>query len=423
VPFRAHRFAYGFLPMVIRICVVGLLSCSCVGPCVSSPTRLSEETSRVAAITAGSLESRGDLPYITWTKIPLTSGSSCRRQISCGHWDSVKMSITCLVNSRASLSLGLVFTYIRVPLNGLRLSINSLRCFDVSDLGALSFAISRFNSAVRCSATAARALAIAARSNANAASFWASLSRMSLNVWRSRSASLTLASTYPSAMTPSTIRIHPANAKSFRQSGVSAGQVTKKLRRSRLLRNISLISNHSSGPSRASPTPTIQVAANSKPNHTSLVCWRSALMRSSIALLNPGGSIGPDADSDARRAIQPISIALLMVAHRTASEIAVIVAGTRFPPLKVGNFLAARIAAAMSTTRFRPSSIQSGSSCHCFFACCAIWAITVSRCATAAGSSNKALSSEAGTITAIPLFPGLLASGVSSRSAFCSPSP
>jgi hypothetical protein len=43
-------------------------------------------------------------------------------------------------------------------------------------------------------------------------------------------------------------------------------------------------------------------------------------------------------------------------AHRTASAMALMVAGTRFPPSYWHSFRAARIAAAISKTRFRPSS-------------------------------------------------------------------
>lgn len=46
-------------------------------------------------------------------------------------------------------------------------------------------------------------------------------------------------------------------------------------------------------------------------------------------------------------------------AQRTASAIADLVAGTLFPPSKPDSFLAARIDAAISKTRLRPSSIQS----------------------------------------------------------------
>jgi hypothetical protein len=47
-------------------------------------------------------------------------------------------------------------------------------------------------------------------------------------------------------------------------------------------------------------------------------------------------------------------------AHRTESAMALTVAGTRFPPSHCASFLAAKIDAAISSTRFRPSSILGG---------------------------------------------------------------
>jgi hypothetical protein len=55
-------------------------------------------------------------------------------------------------------------------------------------------------------------------------------------------------------------------------------------------------------------------------------------------------------------------------AHRTASEIADRVAGTLFPPSNGDSFRAAKIAAAMSRTRLRPSSIPAYYSFRLFFA-------------------------------------------------------
>ncbi len=54
---------------------------------------------------------------------------------------------------------------------------------------------------------------------------------------------------------------------------------------------------------------------------------------------------------------QRSSIAFMISsAHRTASAIALIVAGSLFPPSNCANFRAARILAAISSTRLRPSS-------------------------------------------------------------------
>ncbi len=54
-----------------------------------------------------------------------------------------------------------------------------------------------------------------------------------------------------------------------------------------------------------------------------------------------------------------ISHLSLAMAHRTPSEIAATVAGTRFPPSHCASFRAARIAAIIPMTRFLPSSIDS----------------------------------------------------------------
>jgi hypothetical protein len=47
---------------------------------------------------------------------------------------------------------------------------------------------------------------------------------------------------------------------------------------------------------------------------------------------------------------------MISSAHRTASEIAATVAGTRFPPSYCESFRAARMVAAINNTRLRPSS-------------------------------------------------------------------
>ncbi len=47
---------------------------------------------------------------------------------------------------------------------------------------------------------------------------------------------------------------------------------------------------------------------------------------------------------------------MISSAHRTASAIALIVAGTLFPPSNCANLRAARILAAINSTRLRPSS-------------------------------------------------------------------
>src|SRR5579863_8748633 len=53
------------------------------------------------------------------------------------------------------------------------------------------------------------------------------------------------------------------------------------------------------------------------------------------------------------------SISVMMSsAHRTVSEMAATVAGTRLPPSHCASFLGARIAAAMSSTRLHPSSTR-----------------------------------------------------------------
>jgi hypothetical protein len=49
---------------------------------------------------------------------------------------------------------------------------------------------------------------------------------------------------------------------------------------------------------------------------------------------------------------------MISSAHRTASAIALIVAGTLFPPSNCASFRAARILAAINSTRLRPSSMQ-----------------------------------------------------------------
>jgi hypothetical protein len=49
---------------------------------------------------------------------------------------------------------------------------------------------------------------------------------------------------------------------------------------------------------------------------------------------------------------------MICSAQRIASPMALIVAGTLAPPSYCASFRAARILAAMSSTRFRPSSIQ-----------------------------------------------------------------
>jgi hypothetical protein len=50
---------------------------------------------------------------------------------------------------------------------------------------------------------------------------------------------------------------------------------------------------------------------------------------------------------------------IISSAHRTASAIAVMVAGMRFPPSYPDNFRAANIAGAMSNTHLRPSPTNS----------------------------------------------------------------
>ena len=54
---------------------------------------------------------------------------------------------------------------------------------------------------------------------------------------------------------------------------------------------------------------------------------------------------------------------IISSAHRTASEIAATVAGTRLPPSHCASFRAARIAAAIRSTRLRPSSTRA---CYTF---------------------------------------------------------
>lgn len=54
-------------------------------------------------------------------------------------------------------------------------------------------------------------------------------------------------------------------------------------------------------------------------------------------------------------------------AQRIASEIAQIVAGTRFSGRYAANFVAARIAAAIKITRLRPSSTVGSLSCFAFY--------------------------------------------------------
>jgi hypothetical protein len=70
-------------------------------------------------------------------------------------------------------------------------------------------------------------------------------------------------------------------------------------------------------------------------------------------------------DAGQRRSISAISCS----AHRMASLIALIVAGTRAPPSYCANFRAARIAAAISRTRLRPSSILDNIACSPFVRC------------------------------------------------------
>src|SRR5260370_4369602 len=61
----------------------------------------------------------------------------------------------------------------------------------------------------------------------------------------------------------------------------------------------------------------------------------------------------PSAFTGHRRSIS----AKISSAHLIASAMAATVAGTRFPPSQFASFRAAKIDAAMSSTRFRPSSI------------------------------------------------------------------
>jgi hypothetical protein len=49
---------------------------------------------------------------------------------------------------------------------------------------------------------------------------------------------------------------------------------------------------------------------------------------------------------------------MISSAHRTASEIALMVAGTLLPPSNCASFRAARILAAINSTRLRPSSTR-----------------------------------------------------------------
>ena len=54
---------------------------------------------------------------------------------------------------------------------------------------------------------------------------------------------------------------------------------------------------------------------------------------------------------------------MISSAHRTASAIALIVAGTLFPPSNCASLRAARMLAAINSTRLRPSSTQASLSC------------------------------------------------------------
>ncbi len=108
-----------------------------------------------------------------------------------------------------------------------------------------------------CSVLAARSYAPADRSIANAASFRASLNRMSLNVWRVPSALETNPSVANSPMTPKIIKNHPSAVSTFIQLGVwrslrsseSASQYSSSLD---LRVNMPIMSWTTSGPSRPS---------------------------------------------------------------------------------------------------------------------------------------------------------------------------
>jgi len=64
---------------------------------------------------------------------------------------------------------------------------------------------------------------------------------------------------------------------------------------------------------------------------------------------------------------QRSSIAFMISsAHRTASAIALTVAGTFFPPSNCASLRAARILAAINSTRLRPSSTRTSLSCSLF---------------------------------------------------------
>ena len=72
-----------------------------------------------------------------------------------------------------------------------------------------------------------------------------------------------------------------------------------------------------------------------------------------------------------RPAGQRSSIAFMISsAHRTASAIALTVAGTLFPPSNRASFRAARIVAAINNTRLRPSSTRAFYHVRFLFAMC-----------------------------------------------------
>jgi hypothetical protein len=64
--------------------------------------------------------------------------------------------------------------------------------------------------------------------------------------------------------------------------------------------------------------------------------------------------------------LPPIDLRIIISAHRTASAIALTVAGIRVPPSYIASLRAARMLAAINSTRFLPSSIAA---CYTFAVC------------------------------------------------------
>ncbi len=336
VPFRVHRsengikwaqkLAYGFLPTII---VIGVLGSGCPptlkdikgpGPALScekgagaATTILSARKARAKASAASLVAESASIP--SSMNIPRTGnpiGSWIRN--GTGHpapVSPIKAASISVSNPLASPSPANVITCQRCGRNFRIFSLTLFRCFGERWRSAI---FSRSSRTSLCNKRLFRR-SCSARSMANAASFRVSSDKMSLNVWRVLSAQETYPSKTPSPATPNTIRSHPTAVHTFIRS-----ETRYSLRHiegdSQYLSSIDFffhtphISWAISGNSQSNPMPTIAVDTKSLMKYPFLKCCRSVLMAESNASVIRavsrticGAFIIQDGDSEATRAM------------------------------------------------------------------------------------------------------------------------